>query len=142
MRSLLKFRQAFSKACGFQRQRLWSAVATADTPLSVLTFARGELQNSPVDCFGRGDALSRASPSGRGRTPTPTEAPVRGLGGELRSPPIGDKVPEPPYALTYLFDCFLESLSLLDRQFAALLPLFFCEIGCFFILYYYCFVFV
>ena len=54
--------QAFSKACGFQRQRLWSAVATAEIPQSVLTSARGEFQNSPVDCFGRGDALSRASP--------------------------------------------------------------------------------
>ena len=26
-------------------------------PLSVLTSARGEFQNSPPDCFGRGDAL-------------------------------------------------------------------------------------
>ena len=43
--------QAFEKACGFQRQRLWSAVATAETPLSVLTSARGEFKNSSVDCF-------------------------------------------------------------------------------------------
>ena len=42
-----------------------------------------------------------------------------------------------PYALTYLFDYLLDNLSFLDRQFAALLPLFFCEIGCFFIVYYY-----
>ena len=46
------------------------------------------------------------------------------------------------YSLTFLFDCFLESLSLLDRQFAALLPLFFVRLVVFFILYYYFFVFL
>jgi len=50
-----------------------------------------------------------------------------------------------PHALTYLFVYLLENLSFLDRQFAALLPLLFCEIGCYFFMFlllcYVCFVF-
>ena len=76
---------------------------------------------------------------GRGRTPTPPGSPRKGAG---RRAKLAVSRGIAPYALTYLFNYLLESLSFLDRQFAALLPLFFCEIGCFIIVYYYYYYFV
>ena len=50
------------KGCGVQGRRPWSLAAASETSLSNPS-ARGEFQNSPVDCFERGDALGkRASP--------------------------------------------------------------------------------
>ena len=46
---------------------------------------------------------------------------------------------EPTTPIIILISVKIYRLSFLDRQFAALLPLFFCEIGCFFIVCYYYF---
>ena len=45
--------QAFLKACGFQRRRLWSPTAVGE----ILTTPKAQegSQNSPVDCFGVGN---------------------------------------------------------------------------------------
>ena len=64
------FGQAFSKACGFQRQSLWSHSAECETPCLRGAFTRGELKNSPVGCFSRGDALQEKASPYFGRTQT------------------------------------------------------------------------
>ena len=57
------FGQAFSKACGVEGQRHSSPSADGETPCLSGVFTRGELKNSPVGCFLRGDALQeKASP--------------------------------------------------------------------------------
>ncbi|MBQ6211331.1 MAG: hypothetical protein IJJ57_00375, partial [Ruminococcus sp.] len=46
---------------GFQRQSLWQGVG--QSPTNEERSAKGEFQNSPVDCFERGNALQeRAFP--------------------------------------------------------------------------------
>ncbi|MBE6845203.1 MAG: hypothetical protein E7508_05740 [Ruminococcus sp.] len=57
------FGQAFSKACGVEGQRHSSPSADGEIPCLSGAFTRGELKNSPVGCFLRGDALQeKASP--------------------------------------------------------------------------------
>jgi len=55
--------QFFKNAGGIQRQSLWSLTAVSEIPCPSGAFTRGELKNSPVGCFSRGDALQeKASP--------------------------------------------------------------------------------
>ena len=61
---IAKVSPAFSKAAGCMGRSPWSLAIASETSLRNPS-ARGEFQNSPVDCFERGDALGkRASPCG------------------------------------------------------------------------------
>ncbi|MBQ3692588.1 MAG: hypothetical protein II931_04620, partial [Clostridia bacterium] len=50
------------KACGFHKaEPVVAHRSERNTPM-LKPFARGEFQNSPGDCFGRGDALAESVP--------------------------------------------------------------------------------
>ena len=72
------FRQPFSKGCGFQRQSLWSHVATCETPLSFKRLLKGKAARQIVLRLGELFVREKV-PSKLPLSTTPENLPVDGF---------------------------------------------------------------
>ena len=81
------FRQPFSKGCGFQRQSLWSHVATCETPLSFKRLLKGKAARQIVLRLGELFVREKV-PSKLPIRTTQKNLPVGGFSGRLSLHPI------------------------------------------------------